>query len=358
MQAAVYFRVLPLMPSSYLFRLVVALWFVFMVAAPILTHLLDHALLSFPAKLMAWIGYTWMGVSFIAFCLTLAMYIAQVLFNLTARLFSWNSLRISPLNQAWLIVVLTLVLSIWAVYGHQSLKMQRLNLVSSKLKASNEQLRIVFISDLHLGLMAGKKSAQEVVSKIKSENADIVLCAGDLLDSNLAGLKEIAYTFKSLNPKYGKYAVTGNHETYIGNKKAVTLLSHAGFTVLRNKSIDLNKSINLLGIDYGHNDKCQLEEKLTENLNPNQFNILLKHAPIACKRNSKFIDLQLSGHTHKGQIFPFSLAAKVVYPYLAGLYELENGKNLYVSQGTGSWGPRMRLGTNREITIISLTGKD
>lgn len=357
MQAVIYASISPILPFSLIFRRLLILWMLFMVAAPILTNILDHALLTTPAKILAWTGYTWLGLSFIAFCLSLTFYLLYLILGLIDQCTPWGFFRLGTWHVAWIVLLLTLGVTLCSVWGHQALHTKRLNLSTSKLNCSKNPLKVVFITDLHLGFMAGQKSAQEIVARIEMENPDLVLCAGDLLDGNLAELEEIVGTFRRLRPELGKYAVTGNHETYIGTKQAIPLLQEAGFDVLSNEHAELDQHLTLLGLGYDDNENCEQEQSLVQDLDSKDYNILLKHAPNLCSENLNRVDLQLGGHTHKGQIFPFGLLTRFVYPYINGLYELKNNSLLYVSPGTGSWGPRMRLGTQREITIINIKGK-
>jgi len=158
---------------------------------------------------------------------------------------------------------------------------------------------------------------------------------------------------------YGKYAVTGNHEFHAGIGRSLAFAEEAGFTVLRGEKLEIPGLIIMAGVDdvranrFGGHGKTS-EKQLLSDLPENQFTILLKHRPLVESGSEGLFDLQLSGHTHGGQIFPFSLLIKLLYPIDKGLLPLRDGVFLYVNRGSGTWGPPMRFLVPPEVTIIDL----
>jgi predicted MPP superfamily phosphohydrolase len=173
---------------------------------------------------------------------------------------------------------------------------------------------------------------------------------------NLSGLVDL---LREINPPYGKFAVTGNHEFYAGLDQSLNFTKAAGFTVLRGAGADVGGFITIAGIDDPTAKTFDAvegirEEQLLSGLSDGRFAILLKHQPFVLKGSPPLFDLQLSGHTHKGQIFPFTLLTRLVFSYNSGCHQLADGSILYVSRGSGTWGPPMRLMAPPEITIIDL----
>jgi predicted MPP superfamily phosphohydrolase len=159
---------------------------------------------------------------------------------------------------------------------------------------------------------------------------------------------------QQIDPPCGKYDITGNHEFYAGLKQSIDQLEGAGFIILRNRVI-LNAWLSLTGIhDINEQSKAAWRSRFSGILPPppGYFSLLLRHKPIISPQTSFPVDLQLSGHTHRGQIFPFSILTRLAFPYHSGLYRLGNGSHIYVSNGAGTWGPPIRFMAPPEITIF------
>jgi hypothetical protein len=174
--------------------------------------------------------------------------------------------------------------------------------------------------------------------------------------TNPQGLGEF---LQEIQPRYGKFAVTGNHEYYAGLSQPLDFTQRAGFTVLRGEVQTLPIGIHIAGVDdpignrYGLN-KNITEKELLSNPDREGFTILLKHRPVVDQDAAGLFDLQLSGHVHKGQIFPFNLLTYIHYPVRAGHNSLASGSSIYVSRGTGTWGPPVRFLAPPEVTVIDL----
>jgi hypothetical protein len=190
----------------------------------------------------------------------------------------------------------------------------------------------------------------------------MLVSTGDLVDGQINSLEGLADMIKEINPRYGKFAVLGNHEYYAGLKQAIAFKKAAGFTLLRGEGISIDGIINLIGVDdpaakYFNGYDESMEKHLLASFPRERFTILLKHRPLINKDSLGLFDLQLSGHVHKGQIFPFSLLTKIYYPKDAGLLRA-NGGMLYVSRGSGTWGPPIRFLAPPEVTVIDIVRDD
>ena len=209
--------------------------------------------------------------------------------------------------------------------------------------------RLVQISDVHVGSRSAT-FLKKIVDTINAQHPDIVLITGDFLDSGRVGPNDIA-ALKDLQAPV--YLSIGNHERYAGLDRAVPLLEGAGVIVLRNRSVSLD-GLQLIGIDDAE-DKDQVRRELANiELEPACFKVLLYHRPLGWDAAvDSGIDLMLCGHTHNGQIFPFNWLVRQQFRIIRGLHSRGNCR-LYVSPGTGTWGPAMRLGSRNEITCIDL----
>ena len=180
------------------------------------------------------------------------------------------------------------------------------------------------------------------------------------MDRQLDKLDNIAELLAELRPSYGKYAVTGNHEFYAGIKHSLSFIEKSGFMLLQNNGKYLEDiNISIVGVDdpeakrFGYIFNTSEFELLNKFRNKG-FIVLLKHRPIIDNNSIGLFNLQLSGHTHKGQFFPFSIITEFYYPKQAGCYINDENCYLYISRGTGTWGPPIRILSPPEITVIEL----
>jgi hypothetical protein len=175
-------------------------------------------------------------------------------------------------------------------------------------------------------------------------------------------LVEPMMLLKSIQPRYGKFAVTGNHEFYAGLHESIAFMQDSGFSVLRGQGTTVAGRINIIGMDDPTGLRMGLSRDVAEgqilSLFPREnFTLLLKHQPVVDVTALGRFDLQLSGHTHKGQIFPFSLITRLYFPNHSGHFMLPKQSRLYVNRGTGTWGPPIRFLAPAEITVIDLVHK-
>ncbi|MFP4424297.1 MAG: metallophosphoesterase [Candidatus Woesearchaeota archaeon] len=207
-----------------------------------------------------------------------------------------------------------------------------------------EEITIVQLTDLHLGAIRNSGFLERVIDKTEGLNPDMVLITGDMIDSSIH--KNIFSPFGRINAPI--YFVTGNHEVYEGIHKVYELINGSNIRVLRNEVVS-EHGIQIVGIEY---QGIPAIKKL--DLDSTTPSVLMYHTPEGTEyAKEKGIDLQLAGHTHNGQIFPFTLLVSMRYQYVKGLYDLDD-MHLYVSPGTGTWGPYMRLGSRNEITYLRL----
>ncbi|MFO7875029.1 MAG: metallophosphoesterase [Desulfovermiculus sp.] len=354
MHAVVFFRLQPLLPQTLPLRCLLGSFLLFMICAPVLTHLLDESGYYFGASVLAWTGFTWMGFVFTAFSLGVFFYCLEGMsFIVQSLTSSPGRTLLGPRSKAWLLLGITAGALGIGFLQTQDIRINEIHIPSPQLSSSKGSMTLVQISDLHLGLLAGEKRVQKISALLEDIQPDILVCTGDLLDSNPKGLAELVPLLRAFPAAWGKFAVTGNHELYVGLDAARNYFRRAGFIVLDGRMWHRN-GIALAGVSYSRNQDCNAERKVVEGFTAKDFNVLLKHSPRVCPDSVGAFDLQLSGHTHKGQIFPFSLLVKAVYPYLAGMYSLSRDSVIYVNPGTGTWGPQMRLLTRPEITVFSV----
>ncbi|MDP4274010.1 MAG: metallophosphoesterase [Bacteroidota bacterium] len=222
-----------------------------------------------------------------------------------------------------------------------------------------KELKIAVASDLHLGDVVRKERLKKFVGKIEGLHPDMILLAGDVIDRNIKPVvqQNMSEELRKLKAPLGVYAITGNHEHYGNVEKSCAYLQQSGITVLRDTAIKIKNSLYLIGRDDLSNKHRQSLHHLTENLDPALPLILLDHQPRNLKEAiSNHIDLQLSGHTHDGQVWPFNLIIHSIYEDGYGYLRKDNTQ-FYVTSGLGLWGAPFRIGTKSEVVLIKLRFK-
>jgi hypothetical protein len=333
---------------------VLAFWIVLMTFSLPIVWRLEHRGWHRLATAISWLGFSWMGWVFLFFWIALALSLLGLIATAVAAVLSVDlSQLIAPLRSFLLAAGLALLLALYGFLDARRVRIERVTLASPKL-AAGSTFRIALISDVHLGALIGARRLARLIQRLRHVDADIVVSAGDLVDGLEDRLRELAPMFDALRPRYGKFAVTGNHEYYAGIDHALDFHQRAGFTVLRSEARDITHEISIAGVDdpTGHTNPD--ERVALGGLAPERFKILLKHQPVLRPGAEQFFDLQLSGHVHKGQIFPFGLFVRLAYPVRTGLTRIAGGAWVYVSRGTGTWGPPMRVGAPPEITLIEI----
>jgi uncharacterized protein len=230
------------------------------------------------------------------------------------------------------------------------------NLETNKPK-QNKVLKIVAVSDLHVGFSIKKKQLQHYVDLINVQHPDIVLIAGDFFDRDVESVEKqkMQDELRHIRAPKGIYAINGNHEFYSGNLKAVDNFYHnAGVHLLTDDVALIDSAFYLIGRDDRTNTHRKPLKYLTEGLDPALPTILLDHQPHHLEEaEQNGIDLQISGHTHEGQFFPGNLIVKREFEQAHGY--LRKGKTqYYISSGLGIWGPQYRIGTQSELVVINL----
>ncbi len=319
-----------------------------------------------------WVSYIWLGV----------LALSSVVFGIV-DLLRWLGTMLAPTlpiddsRRAWLgrvVDVLALggaaTLSGCAVaIGMRKVGVKRIEVELRKLPKELDGFRIVQLTDVHIGPTLDGTWLTDVVARVNSLAADVVVITGDLIDGSVAQLGPHVAPLKELKACHGVYFVTGNHEYYSGVDSWLTELRRLGIQVLRNERVTLHPQpvagdgagelgIDLVGVDDyhaavfpGHGPDLQ---KALLGRDPKRVAVLLAHQPAAITEAAQLgIDLQLSGHTHAGQLWPWGYFVRLQQPYVYGLHR-HGDAQIYVSAGTGYWGPPMRLASESEITEVIL----
>ena len=336
-----------------------------MTFAPMIVRYLENFEFELSARVMSYIGYIWMGILILFFSLALCIDIYRLLVYLTGLIFQkdLSSLSCSAKFSFFIPLIFAIAAGSYGYFEARNIHVEHLTVKSSKIPDEHNNIRIVQISDVHVGLIVREERLKRIIGKVKNAAPDILVCTGDLVDGQINKLEGLAELFRDIKPRYGKYAITGNHEYYAGLDQSLDFTEKAGFKILRGETVDIAGVLNIAGVDDNTGRQFGLsagesEKEILSRLDPAKYRILLKHRPLVDKNVLGLFDLQISGHTHKGQIFPFSLITKLYYPRHAGYLSLPNNSHLYVSRGTGTWGPPIRFLSPPEVTVIELLHED
>ena len=279
------------------------------------------------------VGY-WVGGGFILFC-TMAILIGI------------NT--IVDIHEGWFIGAGLAIASILISYAYHHAKKMFIHSISFSSNKISKSYHFVQLSDIHIGSNE-EEEVQRILNHMESLMYDFVVITGDLVDEDFASEEAVQLLNNIEKPIY---YITGNHEYYLRHRHFSDFIKQTNIIDINDKKISIDNELTLFGID----EKSLIQKVIeSEGVDTHVYNIGLMHEPNKNqlkKANDLGIDLMLSGHTHSGQIFPLTLLVKLRYLFLHGLYKI-NKMHVYVSQGTGTWGPKMRLGSNNEITLITL----
>lgn len=337
----------------------IALGAVSLVLQPIGERTLPRAL----ARCIAWPASIWMGIFFY---LAMGLVATELVVRLAGAPALAATVDAEPSSAAGLRALAVCTLAFLAVgaglrRGLRLPEVRRVEIELARWPRALDGFRIAQISDIHIGPILGRAFAEGVTARVNALDADLVAVTGDLVDGNDALLAAEVAPFGELRGRHGVFFVTGNHDHYSGADAWVARVEALGMRALRNERHVIERdgaAFDLAGVEDHHahfvgSAREDLDAALAGR-DAERPVILLAHDPATFKRaRTAGVDLQLSGHTHGGQIWPFVFFVRLATPWVAGLYRA-GAATLYVSRGTGFWGPPMRLGAPAEITEITL----
>jgi len=336
----------------------IAVLMILMILTPIIVRVVESAEFERTAKVFAYGGYTWMGLLFLFFAASFTLDVWRFLVYAAEGLLkaSLDVVRFSARQAFFLPLFASVIAAGYGLFEAMNIRTEILVLKSPKI---TRPIRIAQISDVHLGLLVREPRLSRILEKVTAASPDIFVSTGDLVDGQTDSLNGVGILLRDVKAPLGKYAITGNHEFYAGLDRSLEFMKQAGFHVLRGQGTSVAGLITIAGVDdpvvrgYGPSREVP-EREILSGLPKDKFTLFLKHRPDVEKSSVGLFDLQLSGHAHKGQIFPWTLIVRLVHPQLAGLYDLPSGSSLYVSRGSGTWGPPIRFLAPPEVTVIDL----
>jgi predicted MPP superfamily phosphohydrolase len=317
---------------------------------------------------LAWVSYVWMGL---AFYLLISLLSADLLRVLTDFLLGLGSEPKIDADRrllfarvgAGVAALASGTVTILSLRGATDIQVEEIEVHLDRLPKALDGFSIVQLSDIHIGPILGRRFIEEIVEITNRLKPDLIAITGDLVDGSVAELKDQVAPLATLKARHGSFFITGNHEYYSGAAEWIKEIRSLGITPLQNEHriiSDGDASFTLAGVnDYTagrfDSESAPSVTAAIKHARPDQLVVLLAHQPKEIDNAALAgVDLQLSGHTHGGQIWPFGHLVSLNQPYLAGLYQHNEKTQIYVNSGTGFWGPPMRLGTSAEITKLIL----
>lgn len=318
-------------------------------------------------QLIVWITTTWLVFIVYFSALLMGYDIIRILYVHIKKSSSDKiELKSGKIRKMYLLASLILVVAVM-IYGNYRFKHPVVNhyeISVDKKAIGMDSLKIVMVSDLHVGILIGKRMLHKYVDLIMDQKPDMVVLVGDIIDYDLASVKEqhLEGEFRRLKAPYGVYASTGNHE-YIEIKdekkdeKINWLNDVANLTVLRDSAVKVSDAFYLVGREDDRNEERKPLASLLTGIDKSRPVIVLNHEPHELNEEAdNGADIALYGHTHNGQLFPYNIALRALYEVVYG-YKKKGNTHVYVSSGLGLAGPQYRIGTLSEIVVLNIDFK-
>jgi predicted MPP superfamily phosphohydrolase len=319
-------------------------------------------------RVLAWPAFIWMGLMFLLLTTLVGTDLLRLVLAIVGRAggLPSNPERRTALARlvASAVTALSGGLAIAAFRAARGpIAVHRVNVELGRLPAAHDGFRIVQLTDVHVGSTIGRAFVEDIVRRANALEPDLIAVTGDLVDGSVADLRDAIAPLGTLRARHGVYFVSGNHEYFSGAEPWFEELTRLGIRVLRNERVaigDGDDGFDLAGVDdhsaerFGGVAHTVALERALGGRDARREVVLLAHQPRSFLDAAPFaVGLQLSGHTHGGQMWPFGVFVRMSQPFVAGLHR-RGAAQIYVSRGTGYWGPPMRLGAPAEITELVL----
>jgi len=359
----IFIRGLQAIPKDSSFRTYYIVLFIIAASSLWIGRILENFMLNKVTEIFVWIGSFWLAFMLYFFLFVILFDLIRLtdhFFGILPKFISGNYEKAKIISLIGTIVIATGII----IYGHINFLNPRiltLEITLPKKDSKLNTLNIAAASDIHLGTIVGKKQLDKFVQMTNSLNPDIILLPGDIFDEDIGPIikNNLGNDLQKLKAKYGVYAVTGNHEYIGGVEPAVDYLEKHGINVIRDEAVLIDSSFYLVGREdrsvgqFANQTRKELSE-ITKTIDKNLPAILLDHQPFQLNlARENGIDLQLSGHTHHGQLWPLNYITSMIYEISWGYKKIED-THYYVSSGFAGWGPPVRTGSRTEVVNILL----
>lgn len=310
---------------------------------------LDHYAVGFVVLVMLFVNFADLIFCFLRLCHLVSEPIPQAM----------------GIAAGWAAIALAAVLSVWGGIRAASVQTKNYEIVLQKHGADADSMKIALISDLHIGYVIDEKHVRKIVAAVNAAEPDMVCIAGDIFDGDITSVKNpsaLQELFRKIKAPYGVYACLGNHDAGAGYEGMLEFLDKAGIRLLQDEAVLVGDKIILAGRKDSGPIGAQGEKRsvLKDIKGAEKFpRIVLDHRPENFSEYHRSTDLILSGHTHRGQTFPFWLVTGKMLKMNYGYYRQDGeGPQAIVTSGAGTWGPPQRVGTDNEVVLIRVLFTD
>ena len=344
------------------FREVAAIIFWVVVVSFIAGRFLERAALSWFSTAMVWMGSLWLAAMVYFFIVCVAIDVLR-LANAIVPFFPYFITDYQSAKEitAISVIVVVFIAVAWGYYNAVMPRVTELEFHIPKKIVRRKEIIIAAASDIHLGTIISHSRLSKIVEKLNAMDADLVLLPGDVIDEDLGPVikKNLGETLRKIRSKHGVFAVTGNHEYIGGAEEACAYLIEHGITMLRDEHVRVMDGLYLVGREdlSARMFNGQKRKELSEIMNGVDKSapiLLMDHQPYKLQTAAENgVDVQLSGHTHHAQMWPFNLLTQAIYEVSWG-YKKKGSTHVYVSCGAGTWGPPVRIGSHSEVMRVKL----
>jgi len=341
--------------------------FLFLALAFIAGRFLERVWYSFVSETLVWVGSFWLAAMlyfFLAVCALDLIRVVNHFFPFLGALFTADY-ALLKLRTAWTVLAVVALVIFAGRLNALSVRVRTIELSIAKKPLGVDSLSVVSASDIHLGSIIGRSRLRKIVDQVNALKPDLILLPGDIVDEDLGPVirENLGEMLRSLKARLGVYAVTGNHEYIGGAEEAVAYLRDHGITVLRDSVAKIDSGLYVIGREdrsstqFGGKKRKALAEIMSQ-VDRSCVLLLMDHQPFHLEEGEKEgIDVQLSGHTHHGQLWPLNYITEAVYELSWG-YVRKGSTHVVVSSGVGTWGPPVRTGNRPEIVLLKLRFQD
>ena len=355
-------RLLLILPETKMLRKIIIIAFWIIAYSFLAGRLLERISVTVFSDILVWIGSFWLAIMLYAIVILIdidILRLANHFFNFLPDFITKDSETVKRVLGLCVIGFISVIV-LAGFINSRNIVNKEYSIKVNKNAGNIDSLKIVMFSDVHLGTVNGKKFAKNIVDNVNALKPDVILIPGDIIDEDIAPVLEdgICEELRRFKSKYGVYGTTGNHEYIGGSEIAVDYLENNGIKMLRDTSVLIDSSFYLVGREDRSSSRFGYERKsLSEILNSTDTTrplILLDHQPFELQEaQANNVDLQLSGHTHNGQLWPINFVTDMIYELAWGYKQIGN-THYYVSCGVGGWGPPVRTTSRPEIVTINL----